>query len=104
LDELSCVSSIGPDELKSAESFAQAFEDQFSAVAVLHGGFVDDDGDNQAECVDDNVAFSPVDLLARVISAKPPFSVVLTDWLSMMAALGVGLRPQARRTCSRKVS
>jgi len=32
----------------------------------------------------------------------PPTSVVLTDWLSMHAALGVGSRPAATRMPSRK--
>jgi hypothetical protein len=70
----------------------------------LHGGFVDLDGEDHSERVDDEMTFSSVDFLARVISAEPPFSVVLTDWLSMMAALGVGFRPSWRRTCARKVS
>ena len=42
-----------------------------------------------------DVSLSTVDLLASVIATRPPFSVVLTDWLSMMAALGVGLLPSA---------
>ena len=34
--------------------------------------------------------------------SAPPISVVLTAWLSMPAALGVGSRPAAPRVCSRK--
>jgi hypothetical protein len=33
----------------------------------------------------------------------PLFSVVLTDWLSMTAALGFGLRPSSIRKFSRKI-
>ena len=40
-------------------------------------------------------------LLTSVISTRPPLSVVLTDWLSMMAALGVGSLPSAWRTLGR---
>ena len=43
-------------------------------------------------------------LLAGVVAARPPFSVVLTVWLSIMVALGVGARPACSRTCSRRTS
>src|SRR5215831_18631185 len=36
------------------------------------------------------------------IRTGPPTSVVLTDWLSMQMALGVGSRPACTRVCSRK--
>ena len=39
-----------------------------------------------------------------VVASRPPFSVVFTDWLSMMAALGVAYRPAASRTRVRKAS
>ena len=42
-------------------------------------------------------------LLPPAKPGGPPRSVVLTDWLSMMAALGVGSRPASRRTRSRSV-
>lgn len=90
--------------MEASEALAQVFEDQLGAVAVLQGSFVYDDGDDQPERVHNEMAFSPVDFLAGIISAKPPFSVVLTDGLSMTAALGVGSRPQAPRTRSRKRS
>jgi hypothetical protein len=35
---------------------------------------------------------------------ETPFSVVFTDWLSMIAALGVGSRPSASLTLGRRVS
>jgi len=63
-----------------------------------------DQSDNETQGVDDQMAFPSIDLLASIVSPKPPFSVVFTDWLSMMAALGVGCRPQAFRTCSRRRS
>jgi hypothetical protein len=45
------------------------------------------------------------DFLARIVSAADPlFSVVFTDWLSMIAAEGVGSFPTETRTCSRSVS
>ena len=41
---------------------------------------------------------------ASVIAARPPFSVVLTDWLSMIAPLGVASRPSLSRTIGRSAS
>ena len=48
-----------------------------------------------------DVAFAALDLLARVISALPPFSAVLALCESMIATLGVAFRPFALRPCSR---
>ena len=39
---------------------------------------------------------------ASVVPSGPPFSVVFTDWLSMMAALGVASRPAFSRTRDRR--
>jgi hypothetical protein len=50
------------------------------------------------------MAFAAVDLLAGIITAPPPFSAVFTDWLSMMAALGLTSRPSSCRTMPRKAS
>jgi hypothetical protein len=51
------------------------------------------DLDDQAEGVDQEVALAAVDPLGAVIAVPPPRSVVLTLWLSRIAALGVGRRP-----------
>lgn len=63
---------------------------------------MDDDGQDQPHGVDNDVAFPPVDLLAGIVTAKPPFSLVLTLWLSMMAALGVAFLLAFSRTRSRR--
>ena len=41
---------------------------------------------------------------SRIISARPPFSVVLTVWLSRIAVLGSGCLSTERRTCRRNAS
>jgi hypothetical protein len=48
---------------------------------------------DQPEGVDQQVPLATVDLLGAVVAVRPPFSVVLTLWLSRITALGVGLRP-----------
>jgi hypothetical protein len=39
---------------------------------------MDNDDEEQAEDIDDNVAFAAADAFAAVIAPDPPFSVVLT--------------------------
>src|ERR1035437_4060969 len=50
-----------------------------------------------------DVALAPLDFLACVVTAPPPFSAVLADCASMIATLGVAFRPCAFRPCSRSV-
>jgi hypothetical protein len=40
-----------------------------------------------------NVSLAPLDLFARVRTAPPPFSTVFADCESMIATVGVALRP-----------
>jgi hypothetical protein len=65
---------------------------------------MDDDLEQEALGIDEDVALATGDFLAPVVAAAPPFSVVLTVWLSMMAALGVDSRPRLTRTRSRSVA
>ena len=50
------------------------------------------------------MAFAALDLFVRIKAADPPFSVVLTDWLSMIPALGWRCFPLATRTSPRNRS
>jgi hypothetical protein len=61
-------------------------------------------GQQQPHGVNHNVTLASFHLLTSVIATRPPFSVVFTDWLSMMAAEGVGSLPSNSRTLGRKVS
>jgi hypothetical protein len=65
---------------------------------------VDHHGEDQAERVDQDGPLAAGDLLAAVGAADPPFSVVLTDWLSMIAADGCRCRPAATRGSPRRAS
>lgn len=72
------------------------------AIAVLDIGAMDDDIQQQAEGVDDDMAFAARDFLARVVALRidrgPPFCAALALWLSMIPTVGTGLRPSASRT------
>jgi hypothetical protein len=54
----------------------------------------------QALRIDEDMALLAFDLFAGVVSrriVKPPFSALLTLWLSMIAALGLASRSAASR-------
>jgi len=63
-----------------------------------------DDPQQQALGIDHDVPLASGQLLAPIVAARPPFSVVCTLWLSMIAARGVGSRPACRRTRSRSAA
>ncbi len=98
IHKLPGVTAVGPDDLKAPPSRTELFDQQLATVAVLDVGRVNDQRENQAERVNDDMALAPLGLLARIVPSVAPFSAVLTDWLSMMPALGVGLRPSSIRT------
>jgi hypothetical protein len=59
---------------------------------------MDDNAEQQAGGVDPNMPFAALDLLRRIPTARPPFSVVFTLWVSITAALGLGSRPSRSRS------
>ena len=66
------------------------------AIAILDIGGMHDRVHQQALPVDQDVPLLPLDLFATIeawrIDAAPPFSGLLTLWLSMMAAVGLASR------------
>ncbi len=102
--KLSGITTIGPDHFKAPPSRTQLLDQQFAAITVLDVGRVNDQRKDQAERVNNDMALAPLGFLARIVPSVAPFSAVLTDWLSMMPALGVGLRPSSIRTRRRSCS
>lgn len=61
------IAGIGEDALDERKETARAtVEDQSRSVAILHGGRMDDDIQQEAERVDENVPLAARDLLARI--------------------------------------
>jgi hypothetical protein len=54
---------------------------------------VDEDTKQEAGGIDPDMALAALDLLGGIVAARPPFSVVLTLWVSMMTAVGLASRP-----------
>ena len=68
---LPLVAAIGEDQAEPGEAPAQPAADQRQPIAILDVGGVDDDHQQQAQGVDQNVALAAVDLLAGVIASGP---------------------------------
>ncbi len=104
IHKLSGITAIGPDHFKAPPLRTQLFDEKFSAVTVLDVGRVHDQGENQSQRVNNDMTLAPLGFLARIVPSVAPCSAVLTDWLSMIPALGVGLRPSLIRTRDRSRS
>lgn len=104
LQEFPGISPISPNESKAQEAVAYPTENELGSIPILNVGCMDYYSNNQSQCVYQQMPLAAVDFLAGIISVKPPFSVVLTDWLSMIAALGSASRPSPMRSCARNVS
>ena len=101
LELRSLIAAIDEEPGQEREGAEQGRHQQRSAVAVLDVGGMDDGAHQQALRIDQDVALLTVDLLARVVArrvdARPPFSALLTLWLSMIAAVGLASRAAASR-------
>ena len=104
LDQLSSIASIGPDQPHAGKPPYQFIDDQLRPIPILDIGRMHHHRQQQPHGIYYDMSLSTVDLLASVIATRPPFSVVLTDWLSIIAALGVGFLPSACRTLTRRAS
>jgi hypothetical protein len=95
------IAAIGEESRQEREGAEQGRHQQRSSVAVLDVGGVDDGAHQQALRVDQDVALLAVDLLAGVVArrvdAAPPFSALLTLWLSMIEAVGLASHAAASR-------
>src|SRR5262245_46780452 len=74
------------------------------ADAVLHARRGNDHREEEPAGIDKDMALAPLDLFMCIKPADPPLSVVLTDWLLMIPALGCRGLPAATRTLPRRRS
>jgi hypothetical protein len=104
VEQRASIASVRPDQTKAHERVGQRRQYEAGAVAVLNVGGVYDDADDESQRVDDQVALASADFLARIVTANAPLEVVLTDWLSRIAADGIRSRPSDWRTSPRSLS
>ena len=95
------IAAIGKQLLQERIHSKQSGKQQDAAVTILDIGGVDNGVQQQSQCIYEKVALLALDLLARIIAMRidtaPPFSALLTLWLSMMAAVGLASRSPCLR-------
>ncbi len=104
IHQMACVGTISPVQLEPGKSPQQLPQHRLCPIPVLNVRSMHHHGQQQAGGVNHDMALAALHLLAGVIAPRPPFSVVFTLWLSMMAAEGVGSLPSASLTLGRKAS
>ena len=104
INQLTSVASVRPDQSQVRKPSYQLIDDQLCTISVLDVSRMNHDGQQQSYRVHGDVTLATHHLLTSIIATRPPFSVVFTDWLSMIAALGVGLLPSDCRTLGRSAS
>lgn len=71
------IAGIGEDALDEGKPASRRAEQFASAIAILHVGRVDDDGQQKAERVDEDMTLAARNLLARIkalrIKRRAPF-------------------------------
>ena len=100
-DQRTGVAAISEHLGDGIEAAEQPRQHRPRAYPVLNASRVDDHRQQVALRIDRNVPLAPFDLLARIVTAPPPFSAVLADCESTIATLGMVFRPRAWRPCSR---
>ena len=98
----SLIGTVADDLLKKGKQSPHRLEQRRRAIAILHIGRMHLHAQQQAERVDEEMAFLALDLLAGVIARRidlrPPFSAPLTLCESMMATVGLASRPARSRS------
>ena len=98
------IGAISPQLFEPGETCPQFGQQPTTDSAIVVVGFADKGFEHQPFGVYDHMALAPFDFLAAIVASYAPFSVVLTDWLSILPALGVLSRPSCRRSCSRSAA
>ena len=97
----SLIAAVGEQLLQERKQPEQRGKQQDAAVAILDIGGMHDGVQQQTQRIYENMALLAFDLLAGIIAVRidtePPFSALLTLWLSMIAAVGLA----SRSPCSR---
>ena len=87
------IARVDPQMCQARETAILSVEHQEGTVTVGDVGGMNDRAQEEALGIDQQMPLAATQFLRAIIAAGPPFSVVLTDWLSRLAALGSGWRP-----------
>ena len=96
------IPAISKNAFDEREQFSCPAQQMESTITVLNVGWMNDDIQQEAQRVDQDVPLATLDLLARVVARRieprPPFCEPLAVCESMMATVGLGSRPSCSRT------
>jgi hypothetical protein len=103
IDQARFLATLCPQALKARKLFwaSQGLQQRLPTFAVLHRGDLHLDFQQEPLGIDQEMAVASVHLFACIIASPPPFSLGLTDCLSITAALGSASRSSFIRICSR---
>ena len=95
------VARISDDTLDEGKGPTCLPQQGLRPVSILHAGGVDSNGQEQPECVSQDVTLATGDLLACIIAGRvergPPLRAPLVVWLSRIAVVGLASRPAISR-------
>ena len=90
------IGAVGEEFAQEGKEAEQCREQRHAAIAILNVGGGDQTMQQQTLGIDQNMALLALDQLAGIeavrIDAGPPFSALLTLWLSTMQAVGLASR------------
>ena len=99
---LPLIATIGEDALDEREQASRPQQQWEGAVAILDIAGSDEDVQQEAERVDQNMALAARRLFAGIIARRvergPPFEAPRAVWLSMIATVGLASRPCRSRS------
>ncbi len=83
------ISTIGPDQLETGKAILERFKQAFAPLVILDIGLMHQLMDDEPIGIYEDVPLAALDFFATVVAAPPPFWLVFTDWLSMMAGKSI---------------
>ena len=99
------IATVGKGGVDARQPLRDGGQQLGRPLPILAMRGMHDHRQQQPHRLNEDVPLPSRDLLPRVVPAKPPpFSVVCTDWLSMMARDGSGSRPACTRSSWRSAS
>lgn len=98
------VATINKDFQQVGQDCREPDEQQANPSGIGNVRSMDGNHEQQTQGVDGDMLFAALHFFAIIEPALPPFCVVFTDRLSMIATLGKGFLPACSRTRSRKTS
>lgn len=97
------VAAIGEDASHEGIGRARGAKERAAAVTILNARRMRFEDERASVRIHQGVALAPIDLLAGVVAARTPASVVLTLWLSIIAAEGLASHPTPSRSAMTRV-